>query len=68
MELLLPLLVVDLVLGWMVWTTWRGHQVWMGLDMGSKDQNRTFWWMSLIRLLALLLLALVGTVAACRAM
>jgi len=67
-ELLLPLGVVDLALGWMVWTTWRGRQVWMGLDMGAKDDNRAFWWMSLARLGALLVLALVGTVAAWRAM
>lgn len=68
MELLAPLLLVDLALGWMVWTSWRGDQVWMGFDMGRKDDHRAFYWFSLARLTALLLLALVGTVAAWRAM
>jgi hypothetical protein len=64
MELLLPLLLVDLILGRMVWTSWRRREV-MGL---SAAREREVYWFSFARLVSVLLLALIGTVAACAAM
>ncbi|HEX8383218.1 MAG TPA: hypothetical protein VF592_07570 [Sphingomonas sp.] len=65
--LLLPFLVVDLILGWMVVDTWRGKEVWLVTRMGRKDENRGIWWFSLLRLVGLLGLSLAGTVAVLRA-
>lgn len=64
MGLLVPFLIADAFLGWMLLATWRRQEVWMVTRMGRKDENRRLWWMSVLRLGGLLLLSLVGTVAA----
>lgn len=65
--LLLPFLVGDAILGWMLVDTWRRREVWLGTRMGRKEDNRGVWWMMVGRLAVLLVLSLVGTVAAIRA-
>ena len=61
--LLLPFLLADLILGWMLLTTWRRQEVWMVTRMGRRDENKRLWWFSVLRLAGLLALSLVGTAA-----
>lgn len=61
--LLIPFLLADLILGWMLLTTWRSEEVWMVTRMGRRDENRRLWWLSVLRLAGLLALSLVGTAA-----
>lgn len=63
-ELVIPFLVADAILGWMVWHSWRRREMWMMHRMARKDEDRAVYWMSLARLAALLALSLVGTIAA----
>ncbi len=67
MGLLVPFLMADLILGWMVLDTWRAQEVWLVTRMGRKDENRAIWWFSLLRLVGLLALSLAGTIAVLRA-
>ena len=60
---LLPFLVADGILLWMLLGCWRRQEVWMGTRMGRKDESPGVWWLSLIRLAGLLLLSLIGTAA-----
>ncbi|PAX06831.1 hypothetical protein CKY28_12165 [Sphingomonas lenta] len=61
--LLIPFLIADAILGWMLVTTWRRQEVWLVTRMGRKDENRRLWWMSVVRLAALLALSMTGTLA-----
>lgn len=61
--ILIPFLIADVILASMLVATWRRQEVWLVTRMGRKDENRRLWWMSVVRLAALLLLSLVGTVA-----
>jgi hypothetical protein len=65
MELLAPLLFVTALLGWMTWRSWRSRTL-MGMRAGGGDDR--LWWFQFARLAGLLLLALVGAIAAWRAM
>jgi hypothetical protein len=67
MDLLVPFVMADLILGWMVFDTWRAKEVWLVTRMGRKDENRAIWWFSLLRLVGLLALSLAGTIAVLRA-
>jgi hypothetical protein len=62
--LLVPFLVADAILLWMLRDTWRNGEVWLATRMGRREDNRTIWWMTVARLGVLLALSLVGTVAA----
>lgn len=62
--LLIPFLVADLILGWMLLGAWRRKEMWMGTRMAHREESRLVYRMTLIRLAALLLLSLIGTVAA----
>lgn len=62
--LLLPFLVTDAVLIWMLRDTWRNDEVWLAIRMGARQDNKAIWWMTVVRLGSLLALSLVGTVAA----
>lgn len=61
--LLIPFLIADAILGWMLVTTWRRQEVWLVTRMGRKDENRRLWWISVFRLAALLALSMTGTLA-----
>ena len=63
MELVIPFLVADIILGWMVWHSWHRHEV-LGTRMHRRDGDRTIFWLSFGRLAALLLLSMIGTIAA----
>lgn len=65
-ELVIPFLVADAILAWMVWHGWRAHEV-LGTRMDRHAEDRTVYWLGVGRLALLLLLSLVGTVAAWRA-
>ena len=63
MALLVPFLIADAILGWMVWHSWHAHEV-LGTRMDRRGEDRTAWWLSFGRLALLLLLSLTGTIAA----
>lgn len=62
--LVIPFLVADAILLWMLRGAWRDGEVWMATRMGTRHENKAVWWMTVLRLGALLALSLVGTVAA----
>ena len=62
MGLLLPFVLVDAGVGWLVWRAWRRREL-MGLR-AADARERPAYWFSLARLAGIWVLALVGTVAA----
>ncbi|TPG15535.1 hypothetical protein [Sphingomonas oligophenolica] len=63
MALILPFLVADAILGWMVWHSWHAHEV-LGTRLQRQGDDRSAFWLGFSRLAALLALSLVGTIAA----
>jgi hypothetical protein len=63
MELVIPFLVVDAILGWMTWHSWHAQSV-LGTRMQRQGADRSAFWLSFGRLAALFALALIGTIAA----
>ena len=66
MGLVLPFLLADAILGWMLLRAWRDQSHWLGARWGGRDE-RWVWRMSVMRLAGLLALSLLGTWAALRA-
>ena len=66
MSLVVPFLVVDAVLAWMLWHSWHRDEV-LGTRMHRRDGDEAVYWLSVGRLALLLLLSVIGTIAAWRA-
>jgi hypothetical protein len=66
MQLVVPFLVADAILGWMMWHSWHTHEV-LGTRMHRQSEDRSAFWLSFGRLAAVFAMALVGTIAAWRA-
>jgi hypothetical protein len=58
--LLVPFLLADIVLGWMLVRVWRSEESWLG---GRRREHGTTWWVQVARLAGLLALSLTGTAA-----
>ncbi len=57
-------LIADGILIWMLRDAWGNDEVWLTTRMGARQDNKAIWWMTMARLGSLLVLSLVGTVAA----